>query len=123
MDKQGRLLSTEAEQEARWTEHFSEILNRSPPTLDAETQGPDIDLDVNTASPEKEEIVTAIISLKDGKTPGQDNLNVEADPEFAAQVLQPLFAAIWEEKQQPDNWTEGVIENIPKKGALSNCND
>ena len=126
LDKQGRLLTTEAEQEARWAEHFSEILNRPPPTIDAEIQDPDIDLDVNTASPEKEEIVAAILSLKNGKTPGQDNLNVElfkADPEFAAQALQPLFAAIWEVKQQPDDWTEGVIVKIPKKGALSNCNN
>ena len=105
---------------------MSEILNRPPPTIEAKVQDPDIDLDVNTASPEKEKIVAAIKSLKNGKTQGQDKLNVElfkADPEFAAQALQPLFAAIWEEKQQPDNWTEGVIENIPKKGALSNCND
>ena len=43
------------------------------------------------------------------------------EPEFAAQVLQPLFSAIWEEKL-PDDWTEGVIATIPKKGALSNCN-
>ena len=85
VDKQGRLLTTVAEQEARWAEHFSEILNRPPPTIDAEIQDPDIDLDVNTASPEKEEIVATIISLKNGKTPGQDNLNVElfkTDPEF-----------------------------------------
>ena len=35
-DKQGRLLTTEAEKEARWTEHFSEVLNRPPPTIEAE---------------------------------------------------------------------------------------
>ena len=30
VDKQERLLTTEAEQEARWAEHFSEVLNRTP---------------------------------------------------------------------------------------------
>ena len=32
VDRQGRLLTTEAEKEARWVEHFSEVLNRPPPT-------------------------------------------------------------------------------------------
>ena len=125
-DKQGRLLTTDAEQEARWAEHFSEVLNRLPPTVTANVQDPAKDLDVNTAPPEKEEIVAAIRSLKNGKVPGQDSLNAElfkADPELAAQVLQPLFTAIWDEKQLPEDWTEGVIVKIPKKGALSNCNN
>ena len=125
-DKQGRILTTEAEQEARWAEHFSEVLNRPPPTAPAEVQDPAKDLDVNTTSPEKQEIVAAIRSLKNGKGPGQDSLNAElfkADPELAAQVLQPLFTAIWDEKQLPEDWMEGVIVKIPKKGALSNRNN
>ena len=126
MDKQGRLLTSEAEQEARWTEHFNEVLNRPPPTTEAVPQNLDTDLDVSIAPPEKEEIVAAIKSLKNGKAPGQDNLNAElfkADPELAAQILQPLLTAIWEEKQIPEDWTEGVIVKIPKKGTLSNCNN
>nr|KAG5700914.1 hypothetical protein BaRGS_012321 [Batillaria attramentaria] len=124
-DKQGQLLTTEAEQEARWAEHFSEVLNRPPPTTEADVEDPDTDLDVNTAPPEKEEIRETIRSLKHGKALGQDRLSAElfkADPEFAAQNLQPLFAAI-SEKQLPEDWTEGVIVKIPKKGALSNCNN
>ena len=31
-NKQGKLLTTETDQEARWAEHFSEVLNR-PPTI------------------------------------------------------------------------------------------
>ena len=105
MDKQGRLLTTEVEKEARWAEHFSEVLNRPPPTIEAEVQHSDNDLDVSTAPPGKEEIMATIRSLKNGKSPGQESLNAElfkAGPEFAAQVLQPLFAAIWEEKQLLD---------------------
>ena len=34
VDRQGRLLTTEAEKEARCVEHFSEVLNRSPPTTE-----------------------------------------------------------------------------------------
>ena len=52
-DKQGRILTTEAEQEARWAEHFSEVLNRPPPTAPADVQDPAKDLDINTTPPEK----------------------------------------------------------------------
>ena len=127
MDNQGRLLTTEAEQEARWAEHFSEVLNTSPPPLEADMQDPEKDVDLNTTPPEKEEIMAAIRSLKNRKAPGQDTRSAElfkADREFAAQALQPLFAAInvLEEKQLPEDWTEGIIMKITKKGALSNCN-
>ena len=63
VDRQERLLTTEAEKEARWVEHFSEVLNRPPPTTEAEVQYPDTDLDVSTAPPEKEIILD---TKKDG---------------------------------------------------------
>ena len=70
---------------------------------------------------EKDKIMATIRSLKNGKAPGENRVNAElfkAEPEFAAQVLQPLFAAIWEEKQLPDDWKKGVIVKIPMKRAL-----
>ena len=48
MDKQGKLLTTEAEQDARWAEHFSEVLNRPPPPTAADVQEAETDLDVTT---------------------------------------------------------------------------
>ncbi|KAI4885603.1 hypothetical protein NFI96_005381 [Prochilodus magdalenae] len=125
-DKEGKLLTTEREQEARWAEHFREVLNRPPPSEEADIQEAIEDLDVNIAPPEKQEIITAIKSLKNRKAPGQDNLNAElfkADPELATNILQPLFTAVWEGKQVPDDWTRGVIVKIPKKGSLSDCNN
>ena len=38
---------------------FSDVLNRPPPTIEAETRHPDTDLDVSTVPPEKEEIIAA----------------------------------------------------------------
>ena len=73
-----------------------------------------------------EEIIAAIRSLKNGKSPGQDNLSAEvfkAHPQLAADLLQPLFTDIWEGKKLPKDWTEGVIAKIPRKGALKNCNN
>ena len=65
-------------------------MGRPPPTIEAEVQDPVTDLDVSTAPPEKEEIMTAVRFLKHGKAPGQDSLNAElfkAKPELTAQVL------------------------------------
>ena len=42
---------------------------------------------------------------------------------LAATILQTLLAAIWEGGEVPADWTKGVIITIPKKGALSNCNN
>ena len=66
--------------------------------------------------------MATIRSLKQGKALGLDSLNAEL-----FQSLQHKFfshsAAMWEEQQLLDNWTEGVIVKILKKGALSNCNN
>ena len=42
INKEGYSLTSEAEQEAGWAEHFSEVLSRPPPTIEAEVQDPDI---------------------------------------------------------------------------------
>ena len=127
-DKQGSLLMTqrEREQEEHWTEHLREILNRLPPTEDANIPEAADDLDIITAVPEKEQIIKAIKSLKNGKAPGHDNLNAQlfkADPQLAATILQPLLAAIWEGEEVPADWRKGVIIRIPKKGALGDFNN
>lgn len=125
-DRQGKLLTTEKEQEERWAEHFREVLNRPPPDETADIPEAVEDLNINTNPPTKEEIVTTIKTLKNGKSPGHDNLDAElfkADPELAADILQPLFSAVWESEKVPEDWTKGVIVKIPKKGALSDCNN
>jgi len=125
-DKQGKLLTTESEQEARWAEHFQEILNRPSPDETADIPEASEDLDIDTDPPHKEEIVAAIKTLRNGKSPGQDNLDAEffkADHKLAANILQPLFSAIWEGEMVPDDWTKGVIVKIPKKGVLNDCNN
>lgn len=76
--------------------------------------------------PVKEEIRAAIKSLKNRKSSGRDNLSAElfkAEPQLAADLLQLLFTGIWEGKKLPGDWSEVVIVKIPKKGALSNCNN
>jgi len=97
-DKNGKLLTTEKEQDERWTEHFKEILNRPPPANGAIIEESAEDLEININPPSKVEIVTAIKTLKNRKTPGKDNLNAELfkiEPTIAADLLLPLFSSTW----------------------------
>ena len=119
----GSLPTADREQKKCWMECFREILNKPPPEEDADIQEAADDLDINTAVPEKEQITKAIKSLKNGKAPGNDNFNKELFKVLAATILQTLLAAIWEGGEVPADWIKGVIITIPKKGALSNCNN
>ncbi|XP_065450154.1 uncharacterized protein LOC135983272 [Chrysemys picta bellii] len=124
--KQGHLLTTGKEQEMCWTEHFKELLNREPSEEEANIQEAEEDLDINTDTPTKEETIQAINSLKNGKAPGKDNSNAElfkVNPKLAASILAPLFTSVWEREKVPDEWTNGVIVKISKKGTLSDCNN
>ena len=64
VDRKGQLLTTESQQEARWAEHFQEVLNRPPPTTEPDVQHAENDLDIGIEPPAKEKIVSAIKSLK-----------------------------------------------------------
>ena len=64
----------------------------------------------------------AIRDLKNGKAPGQDQLNAEffkCHPELTAEILLPLFAKVWNGEGVPSDWSKGVIIPIPKKGTLT----
>ena len=125
-DKDGRILTSEKDQEKRWTEHFKEILNRPPPENEPTIEDPETELDISTDPPETDEIITSIKDLKNGKAPGIDNLNAElfkANPIITANILQPLFCDIWRQSKNPTEWNKGKIIKIPKKGDLSNCNN
>jgi hypothetical protein len=125
-DKQGKLLTNEKDKEQRWKEHFEEVLNRPEPTTMADIKDPTSELNINTDPPTQEEIESAVKTLKNGKSPGDDQLNPElfkADPHTAAQALYPLFKAVWEEEDLPLEWRKGTIIQVPKKGNLSDCNN
>ena len=60
------------------------------------------------------------------EAPGKNRLNSElfkADAVTIANILQPLYNNIWDRKKIPDDWNQGIIIKIPKKGALSECSN
>ena len=75
-------------------------------------------------SPNRDEIKKAIIQLNNSKSAGPDGIPAEAlkaDLETSADMLQPLFELMWEKEEVPQDWKEGYIVKLPKKGDLGLC--
>ena len=42
---------------------------------------------------------------------------------MAAEVLQPILEEAWLSEALPEEWTDGIIVKIPKKGNLKICDN
>ncbi|KAJ8333838.1 hypothetical protein SKAU_G00411570 [Synaphobranchus kaupii] len=128
MDKNGNQLTTTEEQLKRWAEHFGELLNRPAPEAPPDIPPAETELQMNCDKLSKAEIRKAIMSLKNGKVAGPDEIPAEAikaDMGTAINInmLHSLFNKIWEEEQIPAEWKEGILIKLPKKGDLRDCNN
>ena len=82
-----------------WKEHFERVLNRDDPETEAIITPSSELLNIDTDPPNVEEIKRAIKVLKDGKTPGIDQIYAEmlkADEQIIATVLTDILRDIWE---------------------------
>lgn len=128
-DKDGILLTSIEDQVQRFKEHFSKILNNStlPTPTSNGTQGDTRttrNMSLLSQPPQHSEIIKAVESMKNNKSPGVDNISAEmikACPITTARLLHPLFIKIWETEKLPEEWLEGILVTIPKKGDLSQC--
>jgi hypothetical protein len=81
---------------------------------------------INTDSPTLDEVKTVIKQLKDRKAPGFSNIPpniLTADVDTTAKLLHFLMVLIWKEKKYPNDWNKGIVNKLPRKGDLSNCNN
>ena len=125
-DKHGITLTKQEDQLRRLGEYFEELLSRPPPPIPVAIPEAEFLLDVNTAKPSNEEIAKAIHNQKNGKAPGPDGISAEilkGDVNIPTQMLYEIYAKIWEEETIPEDWREGHLVKIPKKGDLANCNN
>ena len=120
-DKQGKVLSSEEEQNHRWIEHFREELNQpDPPSfLNFDSYEVIHPLEVNTDEIRITEVLKAIKTLKNKKASGIDNIIPEllkhGGPDMA-QELCHLFNIVWNFETVSDKWRKGMIVRLPKKG-------
>lgn len=121
-DKNGKLLTTEADVKKRWEEHFCEVLNQPVPEAPAEVEDSNEQLEISDAYISKEEIKRAIKETASGKAAGIDAITAEVlkvDLDTAANTLEEIFRCIWDKENIPDDWKKGIIVKLPKKGDLT----
>jgi hypothetical protein len=127
-DKDGVALTSTADQAERFREHFSDLLNNNnlPPLPPDERRRTRQLRSITTDAPTIDEIVKALKDLKNGKAAGSDGLPAEllkADENIIARAFYPFFRKVWTDETFPDDWLEGRIVKILKKGDLSNVNN
>jgi hypothetical protein len=125
-DKNGRLLLTQEEQDARWTEYFCDTLNQPHPatTFDFAHRALPDELDLNTGPISTSETRTAIKKLRNGKAAGLDRIAPELLKRGGPAVeraLTDLFNECWLTEAVPRDWRDGAIVKLPKKGNLADC--
>lgn len=121
-----KLLTDKREVDARWREHFEQLLN-VPGDIDPEAlarieQRPELP-DMN-AIPSPTELVDAIKVLSDRKAPGSDGIPAEIWKHGGANLVDQLHRIIiraWEEEDVPQEWKDASLVTIFKKGDRTDC--
>ena len=123
-NKEGKILTKKEDQLKRWAEHFEGELNRPPPSSIANILPAENTLLVNCNTPIEEEVRRAILTLHNGKAAGPDGITAEAlktAPYTSAAMFRNIIEGVWEEEVAPDDWKEGFLIKLPKKGDQSEC--
>ncbi|RXN18970.1 endonuclease exonuclease phosphatase family [Labeo rohita] len=117
----GTFVRSTAERLQRWKEFFDGLYNHDPP------QGPPVappvtDLPpvlMSDAEPTLEEVKLAVYALKNGKSPGLDQVaaeGIKAGGDTLLPRLHNLIKLIWRLDKVPTRWKKAIIIPIHKKG-------
>ena len=106
-NKEGRLLTKDADIRKRWRDHFAEVLNRPGPTDEAIPiqETPTIE-NIDTGYITKEEIRKAVRIMKNGKAAGVGSILVEMlkeEIDTTINVLHESFQKIRNQQEIPDD--------------------
>jgi len=130
-DDEGNLITNTTAKQTQWKDYFEKLLNnvitdpnQRSKLLNSSVRFPR--LEVNEEPPSTTEILAAIKKLKNGKSPGLDNINAEllkhGNLELAEE-LATLYECTWSKGLIPSEWKKGVITIVPKSGDLSKCSN
>ena len=125
-NKEGKILTKKEDQLKRWTEHFEGVVNRPPPSSIANILPAENPLLVNCNTPTEEEVRRAILTLHNGKAAGPDGITAEelkTAPYTPAAMLGNIIERVWEEEVVQDDYKEGFLVKLPKKGDQSECDN
>lgn len=82
------------------------------------------EIQIDTECPTREELCKAITQMKNGKAPGVDQITADMlklDTACSTDILYPLVEKVWREEIFPEEWKEGIIVKLPKKGDPTKC--
>lgn len=125
-DKDGGLLTDEREVIERWKQHFDEHLNGAEAEYQDDRGNDFIGVadGEDEPTPTEREVKDAINKLKNNKAAGKDGIGAELikmGPGKLVASLHRLIVKIWDTEQLPEEWKEGVICPIYKKGDKLDC--
>ncbi|XP_072043289.1 uncharacterized protein [Amphiura filiformis] len=111
--KEGEILSEANDVKERWKENFQDLYNRQNP-VDKEFTNNIPQMPTSAVEPDilRDEIVSSIRKLSDGKAPGYDSITGEelkAAGDRGVDIIHKLCKKIWDEEEFPSDWRKAII--------------
>ena len=124
-DSSGNLLTESTAVQKRWTEYCQKLYNHElQPDTSILSNNTFAERDEEDLPVLQDEVADAVRNLKEGKSPGIDNVPAELlkhGGETVVSIFTKLCQKIWETKQWPKEWTQSLVIPLPKKGNLKQC--
>ena len=125
-DENGNILTEDIEIKSRWKQYCEKLY------ASQEDEAEEADLtnieDNNIVDNEPDilisEVIHAMKKLKNGKSPGVDNIQAELlkeSDEEGVEIIHRLCNKIWIRKEWPADWKKAVFLPLPKKGDTREC--
>jgi len=127
LDQNGLVIKSDELQTQRWAEYFSSLYNRpNPTTTDTSLQGimPAASSLVDESPPSLIEVKAAVHSLKQRKSPGTCDIPAEVIKALNDEnliLIRDLLSMIWTERSVPQDFKDGIIVPVYKKGSKQDC--
>jgi hypothetical protein len=119
--KNGIILNENSEILNRWREHFCDLLNANIDNLAAgDVEETTFDQNEDD-TPTLEEVRRAVNKLKNGKSPGSDEIPgelIKYGGEDLLLQIHILIKQIWKDKKMPEEWNRGIVCPIHKNDVM-----
>ena len=122
-DENGNILTKDIEIKSRWKQYCEKLYATQEDEEEDRIEIEDIDVD---SEPDilLSEVNLAMKKLKNGKSPGIDNIQAELlkdSDEEGIKIIHRLCNKIWITKEWPADWKKAVFLPLPKKGDTREC--